>query len=161
MEVHSIAEMGRVLRLDLSNAMLGINNRNLETFKARAALHCIACLSGFEGRLHALDCRLVSWSCTFDVLIWVPTCLLQIHCRKGMFDCAMMLQVDLGNNKLIMSSTSGHEALQRGILVTGESGIFTPEHLSFVQEAGCGAVLVGESLVTDTNPAEAVRRLLA
>ena len=32
-EVHSVAEMGRVLRLDLSNAMLGINNRNLETFK--------------------------------------------------------------------------------------------------------------------------------
>ena len=70
-------------------------------------------------------------------------------------------QVDLENNRRIMHSTAGHEARERGILVAGESGIFTPEHLSFVGDAGCGAVLVGESLVKDDDPAEATRRLLA
>ena len=32
-EVHSVAELQRVLQLDLTNCMLGINNRNLETFE--------------------------------------------------------------------------------------------------------------------------------
>ena len=32
-EVHSVAELQRVLQLDLTSCMLGINNRNLETFE--------------------------------------------------------------------------------------------------------------------------------
>lgn len=70
-------------------------------------------------------------------------------------------QVDLENNRRIMSSTAGHEAQARGILVAGESGIFTPEHLTFVQETGCQAVLVGESLVKEEDPAAATRALLS
>lgn len=101
-EVHTVAEMQRVLELDLNGAMLGINNRDLGTFK-----------------------------------------------------------VDLNNNRTIMDSPPGQEAQQRGLLVAGESGIFTPEHVEFVQSTGCGAILVGESLVKEGDPTAAVKRLLS
>ncbi|KAK9836190.1 hypothetical protein WJX81_007995 [Elliptochloris bilobata] len=101
-EVHTIAELERVLRLDLGNAMLGINNRNLEDFT-----------------------------------------------------------VDLGNTRTIMESAAGKEVLQRGLLMAGESGIFAPVDVDFVQKAGCGAILVGESLVKTGDPAAAVRQLLS
>ena len=75
-EVHTIAELERVLRLSVleESCMLGINNRDLQTFT-----------------------------------------------------------VDLNNNKVIMESAAGQEALQRGLLFTGESGISTLQHVQFVQ----------------------------
>ena len=75
-EVHTVAELERVLRLSVleESCMLGINNRDLQTFT-----------------------------------------------------------VDLNNNKVIMESAAGQEALQRGLLFAGESGIFTPKHVQFVQ----------------------------
>ncbi len=45
--------------------------------------------------------------------------------------------------------------------MVGESGIFTPADVAFVQEAGCGAILVGESLVKQPDTSLAVRELLA
>lgn len=53
------------------------------------------------------------------------------------------------------------QVTERGILIAGESGIFTPDHVAFVQQAGCGAILVGESLVKTGDPAAAVKALLA
>lgn len=75
-EVHTIAELERILKLSCldKNCMLGINNRDLQTFK-----------------------------------------------------------VDLANNKVIMDSAAGQQALQRGLIFAGESGIFTPEHVRYVQ----------------------------
>ena len=75
-EVHTIAELERILKLQVldRNCMLGINNRDLETFK-----------------------------------------------------------VDLDNNRVIMESAAGREAVARGLIFAGESGIFTPEHVKFVQ----------------------------
>ncbi|KAL3141750.1 hypothetical protein ABBQ32_004431 [Trebouxia sp. C0010 RCD-2024] len=70
-------------------------------------------------------------------------------------------QVDLHNNKLIMDSVPGQQVTKRGILIAGESGIFTPEDVAFVQSTGCGAILVGESLVKTGDPAAAVRALLS
>jgi indole-3-glycerol phosphate synthase len=49
---------------------------------------------------------------------------------------------------------------ERGFLMAGESGIFTPEHVAFVQSTGCGAILVGESLVKEGDPEAAVKKLL-
>jgi len=49
---------------------------------------------------------------------------------------------------------------RRGFLMAGESGIFTPEHVAFVQQTGCGAILVGESLVKEGDPEQAVKKLL-
>ena len=101
-EVHTVAEMERVLKLDLDGAMLGINNRDLGTFT-----------------------------------------------------------VDLNNTKTIMESAAGREAAARGLLVAGESGIFTPADVALVQGAGCGAILVGESLVKQGDPEAGVKALLA
>ncbi|KAK9861627.1 hypothetical protein WJX84_006356 [Apatococcus fuscideae] len=102
LEVHSIGELERVLQLDLEGTMLGINNRDLQTF-----------------------------------------------------------EVDLDNSKIILSSPAGQEAQRRGLLFAGESGIFTPEHVTHAQQAGCQAILVGESLVKESDQAAAVRQLLA
>jgi indole-3-glycerol phosphate synthase len=45
--------------------------------------------------------------------------------------------------------------------VVGESGIFTPEDVAEVQSAGVGAILVGESLVKQGDPAAGVKQLLS
>lgn len=47
-----------------------------------------------------------------------------------------------------------------GIRVVAESGIRTPEDVATVAAAGVDGVLVGESLVTSKNPANAVRKLV-
>jgi indole-3-glycerol phosphate synthase len=72
-----------------------------------------------------------------------------------------MLQVDLNVTKQIMDSPAGQEVQRRGIPMIGESGIFTPEDVAFVQAAGCSGILVGESLVKQDNIASAVQALLA
>lgn len=50
---------------------------------------------------------------------------------------------------------------RRGISMVGESGIFTPDDVAFVQKCGCEAILVGESLVKQGDPTAAVKALLA
>lgn len=62
---------------------------------------------------------------------------------------------------LILTCVLGWQVTEREILIAGESGIFTPEDVAFVQSTGCGAILVGESLVKTGDPAEAVRALLS
>jgi len=102
-EVHTTAELERVLQLpDVEKHLLGINNRDLGTFK-----------------------------------------------------------VDLALTQRIMDGPAGQEVKRRGILMVGESGIFTPEDVAFVQGAGVGAILVGESLVKQGDPATGVKTLLS
>lgn len=102
-EVHTEAELARVLRLEgVEGAMLGINNRDLGTFK-----------------------------------------------------------VDLAHTARLMDTAPGREVAARGILMVGESGIFTPADVAFVAAAGVGAILVGESLVKQGDPAAGARALLA
>ncbi|MBW4486901.1 MAG: indole-3-glycerol phosphate synthase TrpC [Trichocoleus desertorum ATA4-8-CV12] len=50
---------------------------------------------------------------------------------------------------------------ERGILVVSESGLHQPADLSLVAEAGAKAVLIGESLVKQSDPAQALRQILA
>lgn len=71
------------------------------------------------------------------------------------------VQVDLGLTKEIMASAPGQEVLSRGIPMIGESGIFTPEHVQYVQDAGCKGILVGESIVKGDDFEGAVKTLLA
>lgn len=61
----------------------------------------------------------------------------------------------------MLTCVLGWQVTERDILIAGESGIFTPEDVAFVQSTGCGAILVGESLVKTGDPAAAVRALLS
>jgi len=70
-------------------------------------------------------------------------------------------QVSLDCTKNIMASDAGKEVQKRGILMVGESGIFVPEDLKFMQDCGCGAVLVGESLVKQSDAATGIKNLYA
>ncbi|RCJ25774.1 indole-3-glycerol phosphate synthase [Nostoc sp. ATCC 43529] len=98
-EVHTLAELDRVLKLD-DLRLLGINNRNLEDFT-----------------------------------------------------------VDLGITQQLL--TQRQEYLQSlDITVVSESGLYTPADLSLVAEAGVRAVLVGESLVKQSDVEQGVRNLL-
>ncbi|KAL3677582.1 hypothetical protein R1sor_027530 [Riccia sorocarpa] len=61
-------------------------------------------------------------------------------------------QVDIQNTVRLLEGERGETIRDRGILVVGESGLFTPADVEVVQKAGCGAVLVGESLVKQDDP---------
>ncbi|KAL2459497.1 Aldolase-type TIM barrel family protein [Forsythia ovata] len=98
-EVHDEKEMDRVLQID-GIELVGINNRDLETFK-----------------------------------------------------------VDISNTKKLLEGDRGERIRQKGITVVGESGLFTPDDISYVQEAGVKAVLVGESLVKQKDPAKGISEL--
>ncbi|XP_051116989.1 indole-3-glycerol phosphate synthase, chloroplastic-like [Andrographis paniculata] len=98
-EVHDEREMDRVLAID-GVELVGINNRDLETFK-----------------------------------------------------------VDLSNTKRLLEGERGQRAREKGITVVGESALFTPADIAYVQEAGVKAVLVGESIVKQKDPAEGIRQL--
>ncbi len=67
--------------------------------------------------------------------------------------------VNLANTEQLISQRK-RQLQSFGITVIGESGIYTPEDLSFVDKAGARAVLVGESLVKQPDVEDAVRRLL-
>lgn len=49
-------------------------------------------------------------------------------------------EVDLGITKKLLEGERGELIRQKDILVVGESGLFTPEDIAFVQEAGVKAV---------------------
>ncbi|XP_071906632.1 indole-3-glycerol phosphate synthase, chloroplastic [Coffea arabica] len=79
-EVHDEREMDRVLGID-GIELIGINNRNLETFK-----------------------------------------------------------VDISNTKNLLQGERGRIIRERGIIVVGESGLFTPADIAYVQETGVKAI---------------------
>ncbi|MDJ0796568.1 MAG: indole-3-glycerol phosphate synthase TrpC [Calothrix sp. MO_167.B12] len=97
-EVHTLAELDRVLTLD-GVSLVGINNRNLSDFS-----------------------------------------------------------VDLQTTCQILEARA--EKLQeKGILVVSESGLYNKEHLDLVQTAGASAVLIGESLVKQSDRKLAIANL--
>jgi indole-3-glycerol phosphate synthase len=99
-EVHSLAELDRVLTLE-GEFLVGINNRNLEDFS-------------------------VDLQTTCDLL-----------------------------------AARGSQLQERNILVVSESGLHTPDDLYLVKQAGVSAVLIGESLVKQPDPQQAIASLFA
>jgi indole-3-glycerol phosphate synthase len=99
-EVHTLAELDRVLKLDDLH-LVGINNRNLEDFT-----------------------------------------------------------LDLGTTQQLLAQRQ-QQLQSLDITVVSESGLFTPADLSLVAEAGARAVLIGESLVKQSDVEQAVRNLLS
>ena len=53
------------------------------------------------------------------------------------------------------------EIIDRGILIVSESGLHTAEDLKIVAEAGANAVLIGESLIGQEDPEQAIVNLFA
>lgn len=99
-EVHTLEELDRVLALE-GVTLLGINNRNLETFSVDLETTC------------------------------------QLLAQRG-----EVLQ-------------------QRGIVVVSESGLHHNADLQKINQAGARAVLIGESLVKQPDPAEAIATLFS
>ncbi len=68
--------------------------------------------------------------------------------------------VSLSTTKDILEARK--EVLQdRNILIVSESGLHTTEDLDFVKDAGAGAVLIGESLVKQSDIQAAVKNLFS
>jgi indole-3-glycerol phosphate synthase len=67
--------------------------------------------------------------------------------------------VDIKNTEHLLKGDRGQRIRDRDILVVGESGMFTPDDIAFVQRVGVRAVLVGESLVKQDDPAAGIARL--
>ncbi|MCC5667125.1 indole-3-glycerol phosphate synthase TrpC [Nostoc sp. CHAB 5784] len=98
-EVHTLAELDRVLKLD-NLSLVGINNRNLEDFT-----------------------------------------------------------LDLKTTQQLLAERQ-QQLQSLDITVVSESGLYTPADLSLIAEAGARAVLIGESLVKQSDVEQAVRSLL-
>ncbi|KAK6238704.1 hypothetical protein QUC31_004173 [Theobroma cacao] len=68
-------------------------------------------------------------------------------------------ELDISNTKKLLEGERGKMVRQKDIIVVGESGLFTPDHVAYVQEAGVKAVLVGESIVTQRDLGKGITRL--
>ncbi|XP_076922408.1 indole-3-glycerol phosphate synthase, chloroplastic-like [Bidens hawaiensis] len=68
-------------------------------------------------------------------------------------------EVDIGNTKKLLEGKRGEMIRQKDITVVGESGLFTPAGIAYVQEAGVKAILVGESIVKQKDPTQGIRDL--
>jgi indole-3-glycerol phosphate synthase len=67
-------------------------------------------------------------------------------------------QVDLSTTSRLLAARKS-ELHDRGILVVSESGLHTAADLKIVADAGATAVLIGESLVKQANPGQAIADL--
>ncbi len=64
-------------------------------------------------------------------------------------------QVDLQATPTLLASRR-QQLIDRGILIVSESGIHTAEDLKIVANAGVDAVLIGESLIKQEDPGQAI-----
>ncbi|KAF5787364.1 putative indole-3-glycerol-phosphate synthase [Helianthus annuus] len=68
-------------------------------------------------------------------------------------------EVDISNTKKLLEGERGEKIKQKDIIVVGESGLFTPADVAYVQEAGVKAILVGESIVKQKDPTIGIAEL--
>lgn len=66
--------------------------------------------------------------------------------------------VDLDTTRQLLDAR-GAQIRDRGILVVSESGLHSPSDVKTVQQAGANAILVGESLVKQPDPQQAIAAL--
>jgi indole-3-glycerol phosphate synthase len=60
----------------------------------------------------------------------------------------------------LKTTTKQRRLVPSGVVVVSESGIHSHDDVLFLQEAGVNAILVGEALVTSTDPAAKIAELL-
>ncbi|KAI3939321.1 hypothetical protein MKW98_022189 [Papaver atlanticum] len=63
------------------------------------------------------------------------------------------------NTRHLLEGERGEVICQKDIIVVGESGLFTPSDIAYVQDAGVKAVLVGESIVKQDDPGKGISGL--
>lgn len=68
-------------------------------------------------------------------------------------------EVNISNTKKLLEGERGEKIRQKDIIVVGESGLFTPADIAYVQEAGVKAILVGESIVKQKDPTQGIKQL--
>ncbi|XP_028121709.1 indole-3-glycerol phosphate synthase, chloroplastic-like isoform X2 [Camellia sinensis] len=68
-------------------------------------------------------------------------------------------KVDISNTKKLLEGKRGQMICEKDIVIVGESGLFTPADIAYVQESGVKAVLVGESIVKKSDPAKGITEL--
>lgn len=68
--------------------------------------------------------------------------------------------VDLKTTEQLLIAR-GTQIRERSILVVSESGLHTAADLHWIYQAGANAVLIGESLVKQSNPAEGITHLFS
>ncbi|XP_058744916.1 indole-3-glycerol phosphate synthase, chloroplastic-like [Vicia villosa] len=68
-------------------------------------------------------------------------------------------ELDISTTKKLLEGERGRIIRERNIIMVGESGLFTPEDIAYVQEAGVRAVLVGESIVKQSDPGKGISNL--
>ncbi|KAL0560188.1 hypothetical protein IC582_000585 [Cucumis melo] len=68
-------------------------------------------------------------------------------------------EVDISNTKKLLEGERGQKIREKNVLIVGESGLFTPDDIAYVQEAGVKAVLVGESIVKQSDPTKGITGL--
>jgi indole-3-glycerol phosphate synthase len=68
--------------------------------------------------------------------------------------------VDLNTTRILLASRQ-QQLIDRGILIVSESGIYTAEDLRMLVDAGANAVLIGESLIEQDDPRQAIVNLFA
>ncbi|KAK9078141.1 hypothetical protein SSX86_002198 [Deinandra increscens subsp. villosa] len=68
-------------------------------------------------------------------------------------------EVDISNTKKLLEGARGEKIRQKDIVVVGESGLFTPADVAYVQDAGVKAILVGESIVKQKDPTAGIAEL--
>ncbi|KAH6794767.1 Aldolase-type TIM barrel family protein [Perilla frutescens var. hirtella] len=100
--------------------------------------------------------------------------LVEVHDEREM-DCVLAIEgielvginnrdlgtfkVDISNTKELLEGERGERIREKGIIVVGESGLFTPADIAYVQGAGVRAVLVGESIVKQKDPTAGIVEL--
>lgn len=68
-------------------------------------------------------------------------------------------KVDISNTKKLLEGEHGRQIREKDMIVVGESGLFTPDDIAYVQDAGVKAVLVGESIVKQNDPEKGIAGL--
>ncbi|KAK7251782.1 hypothetical protein RIF29_35296 [Crotalaria pallida] len=68
-------------------------------------------------------------------------------------------ELDISITKKLLEGERGKIIREKNIITVGESGLFTPDDIAYVQEAGVKAVLVGESVVKQSDPGKGISNL--
>lgn len=130
-----------------------------------------------EARALGADCILVIMAAVDDALAadlvreakhWDMDALIEVHDRQELDRALNLASPLIGiNNRNLRTfdvSLNTFEALSADVppdrLLIAESGIFTREDAARVQRAGAGALLVGESLMRQSDVSAAVRTLM-